>query len=270
MVRAGELAGNLDDVLSRLADFMEASEELKSKVKSAMIYPVIMGVVGFGIMAVLMIAVVPKITEMFQQNGQALPWNTELLIWISDVLRGFWWGVLLGGFGIAWLFRRWKASESGRPIWDGFVLKLPLVGPLVRQVALARFTRTLGTMLRAGVPMLRSLETAKQILGNAILMGVIEKSKEAVTEGESLAISLRKSGYVPPTLTHMIAVGERAGKLEGMLMRVADAYEREVKAKLEQMTSMLEPLMLVGMGGSVVFVVFSILMPIMDMSQIAG
>ena len=268
MVNAGEVAGNLEDVLTRLADFMESGEQLKSKVQSAMIYPIIMAVVGVGIMAVLMIAVIPKITAMFAQEDQALPWNTELLIWISGILGSYWWLIaIVTTVGVIAL-RRWARSDVGRPVWDRFVLRLPLIGPLAKQVALARFTRTLGTMLHAGVPMLSSLDTAKEILGNAVLMGVIENAKVAVSEGASLAVTLKKSGYVPATLTHMIAVGERAGLLESMLMRVADAYEREVTMKLDRLTTMLEPLMLVAMGLSVGFVVFSILMPIMDMSSL--
>lgn len=267
MVRAGEMAGNLDEVLTRLADFLENANKLKSRVQGAMIYPVIMVLVGAGIMGVLMVAVVPEITNMFTQQGKALPWNTELLIWVSDVIGKYWWALILAmiGGGIAGV--RWAKSEAGRPTWHMFVLKMPVVGPLARQVAIGRFTRTLGTMLEAGVPMLRALDTSKDILGNVVLMDAVSKAKTAVSEGESLALTLRRSGHFPPAVTHMIAVGERAGELETMLMRVADAYDSEVDSKLNRMTSMLEPLMLVVMGGAVAFVVFSILMPIMDMGQ---
>jgi general secretion pathway protein F len=267
MVRAGELAGNLDDVLSRLADFMEAAQRLKSKVQGAMIYPIIMIVVGTVIMAVLMIAVVPEITKMFQQQGKSLAWNTRLLIWSADVIGAYWWLMVIGSIVGFILFRMWSKSDSGRPIWHRFILKMPLVGPLARQIAIGRFARTLGTMLSAGVPMLKSLDTAREILGNVILMRVVEEAKQGVQEGESLAVMLRRSGQFPPSITHMIAVGERAGELETMLARIADAYEAEVDMKLGRLTTMLEPLMLVVMGGAVAFVVFSILMPIMDMGS---
>jgi general secretion pathway protein F len=267
MVRAGEMAGNLDEVLTRLADFMESSQRLKGKVQGAMIYPIIMVIVGSIIMAILMIAVVPEITSLFSQEGKTLPWNTRALIWFSDGIAAYWLFIFLGIVGSFFLFRWWVKSEHGRPRWHGFVLKSPLIGPLVRRVAIARFARTLGTMLSAGVPMLRALEISKEILGNVILMKAVEEAKSAVTEGESLAVTLRRSGHFPATVTHMIAVGERAGALEDMLMRVADSYDSEVEMKLTRLTTMLEPLMLVVMGGAVAFVVFSILMPIMDMGQ---
>ncbi len=270
MVRAGEIAGNLDEVLTRLADFLEASQKLKSKVQSAMVYPIIMIVVGTGIMGVLMVAVVPKITNMFAQQGKALAWNTELLIWSSDAIAAYWWLMLFGVIGAIVGVRAWGRSETGRPIWHGFLLKAPLIGALVRQVAVARFTRTLGTMLRAGVPMIRSLDTAKEILGNVVLMQAIDETKAAVMEGESLAATLKKTGHFPPMVIHMIGVGEQAGQLEEMLMRVADTFDSEVDQKLSRVTTMLEPLMLVVMGGAVAFVVFSILMPIMDMGSLTA
>ena len=265
MVRAGEVAGNLDEVLTRLADFMESAAKLKAKVQGAMIYPMIMVVVMTGILAVLMIAVVPKITAIFEQQGQALAWNTELLIWVADLIGGYWWLLIMLVTGGIYGFRKWSRSPEGRPVWHGFILKLPLVGPLARQIAVSRFSRTMSTMLSAGVPMLRAMDTAKDILGNVILMDVVEQAKKAVSEGESLAVTLRRSGHFPPAVIHMIGVGERAGALEAMLLRVADAYDSEVDMKLGRLTALLEPLMLVGMGGIVAFVIFSILMPIMDM-----
>jgi general secretion pathway protein F len=268
MVRAGETAGNLDEVLTRLADFMESAAKLKSKVQGAMIYPVIMLVVGVAIMSVLMIAVVPKITGLFVDQGVALPLTTRILIWISDFLGNWWFGLLLF-FGVAFAgFRYWIRTEDGRRAWHGAVLKMWLVGPLVRQVAVARFCRTMGTMLQAGVPMLKVLETSKAVLGNVVLIDVVEKAKVSVTEGESLAVTLKRSGHFPAGVTHMIAVGERSGSLEDMLLRVADDFESQVDIKLDRLTGMLEPIMLVVMGGAVAFVVFSILMPMMEMQKL--
>ena len=267
MVRSGETAGNLDTVLVRLADFQESSAKLKSKVSGALVYPVIMVVVMTGIIGVLMVGVVPKITSLFDTQDQALPLNTQVLIWAANITGNYWWLILLGGAGFAFGFRKWIRSASGKLKWHGFLLRMPLFGPILRRVAVARFARTLGTMLQAGVPMIRALDTAKAVLGNVVLAEVIEKAKTAVTEGESLAVTLQRSGEFPPTVTHMIAVGERAGQLESMLLRVADAYDSEVTMKLDKMTSVLEPLMLVVMGGAVAFIVFSILMPIMEMSE---
>jgi general secretion pathway protein F len=270
MVRAGELAGNLDEVLTRLADFLEGSQKLKSKIQGAMIYPLVMVVVGVGIMSVLMIKVIPQITQMFNQSGKTLPVNTRMLIWISDFLgHNFLW-ILVGMFAAGFLFVKWKATKDGKHKWHTFVLAMPVLGELVRTVNVGRFARTLGTMLQSGVPMLRSLDTAKQIVGNVLIQQAIEDAKQAVTEGESLATTLKKSGQFPSTMIHMTAVGERAGQLEQMLERVATTYEAEVDTKLSRFTALLEPLMLVIMGGAVAFIVFSILQPIMDLGSLGG
>ena len=270
MVRAGEVAGNLDDVLTRLADFLEGSQKLKSKVQSAMIYPLVMVVVGGVIMAVLMIKVIPNITAMFKQQGKTLPINTRILIASSDFLRNYWWAVLVAIVGGSIGFMKWTQGKEGRQVWDRFTLRLPVVGELVRTINVSRFARTLGTMLQSGVPMLRALDTAKQIVGNVLLQQAIDDAKRAVTEGESLAQTLKRSGQFPATMIHMVAVGEKAGQLEQMLARVAETYESEVDTKLSRVTALLEPLMLVLMGGAVAFIVFSILQPIMDLGQLSG
>lgn len=270
MVRAGEVAGNLDEVLTRLADFLESAQKLKSKVQSAMIYPAVMVVVGMGIMTVLMIKVIPNITSMFTQQGKTLPINTRMLIWSSNFFgKNILW-IFLALIGGGFAFAKWKSSKEGKPVWHRFVLNLPVLGELVRTINVGRFARTLGTMLQSGVPMLRSLDTAKQIVGNVHIQQAIEDAKKAVTEGESLAQTLKKSGQFPATMIHMTAVGERAGQLEQMLERVATTYETEVDTKLSRFTALLEPLMLVIMGGAVAFIVFSILQPIMDLGQLSG
>jgi general secretion pathway protein F len=270
MVRAGEVAGNLDEVLTRLSEFLEGAEKLKSKIQGAMIYPAVMVVVGAGIMTVLMIKVIPEITQMFSSQGKTLPLNTRFLIALSAFLgKNILW-LLVGMAAAGWLFNKWKGSKEGKPIWHRFVLNLPVLGELVRTINVGRFARTLGTMLQSGVPMLRSLDTAKQIVGNVHIQAAIEEAKKAVTEGESLAATLKKSGQFPPTMIHMTAVGERAGQLEQMLDRVATTYESEVDTKLSRFTALLEPLMLVVMGGAVTFIVFSILQPIMDLGQLSG
>lgn len=270
MVRAGEIAGNLDEVLSRLAEFLEASQRLTSKVQGAMIYPMVMVVVGAGIMTVLMVKVIPEITQLFTRQGKTLPLNTRMLIatsgFIGNHLLWIFIGLVLAGIG----FAKWKSSREGKPVWHRFVLRLPALGELIRTINVGRFSRTLGTMLKAGVPMLRSLDTAKQIVGNVLIQDAIENAKRAVTEGESLAVTLKKSGQFPATMIHMTAVGERAGQLEQMLERVALTYEAEVETKLSRFTALLEPLMLVVMGGAVTFIVFSILQPIMDLGQASG
>jgi general secretion pathway protein F len=267
MVRAGEIAGNLDEVLTRLADFLDSSEKLKSKVQSAMMYPLIMAVIGTGILSVLMVAVIPEITKMFQAQKKTLPINTRMLIGTSDLLRDHWPIILLLVIGAIWGFIAWVRSAGGKLTWHRFILKVPMIGDLARKVNVARFSRTLSTMLTAGVPMLRALDTAKMILGNVVLRKAIEDAKQAVTEGESLAVTLKRSGQFPSMMTHMIAVGERSGQLEQMLERIAATYENEIDIRLTRVTSLLEPLMIVAMGGAVAFVVFSILQPIMSMGS---
>ncbi|MGN6103914.1 MAG: type II secretion system inner membrane protein GspF [Kofleriaceae bacterium] len=270
MVRAGELAGNLDEVLGRLADFLENSQKLKAKVTGAMIYPTVMVLIGTIIIAVLMIKVIPEITKTFTQQGRTLPINTRFLIATSGFIGRNWLAIagtlVVGGV----LFVKWKGSTAGKQVWHRFVLRLPSIGPLVRTINVARFARTLGTMLQSGVPMLRSLDAAKATMANVLLQQAVEDAKKAVTEGESLAMTLKKSGQFPPTMIHMTAVGERAGQLEQMLERVASTYEAEIDTKLSRFIALLEPLMLLTMGIAVAFIVISILQPIMDLGSLGG
>lgn len=270
MVRAGELAGNLDEVLTRLADFLESSQKLKSKVQGAMIYPAIMVLIGTAIIAILMIKVIPEITKTFTQQGKTLPLNTRFLVGLSGFIGRNWLLIAATVAASAFVFTRWKASAAGKQVWHRFVLRLPAIGPLVRTINVSRFARTLGTMLQSGVPMLRSLDAAKQTMTNVLLQRAVDDAKQAVTEGESLALTLKRSGQFPPTMLHMTAVGERAGQLEQMLGRVADAYEAEIETKLSRFIALLEPLMLLGMGLVVAFIVISILQPIMDMGSLSG
>ncbi len=267
MVRAGEASGTLDAVLFRLSEFLDAQNRLRSKVISALFYPVVMVVIGAFIMGILMISVVPKVTSIFEDTGKALPWNTQLLIFVSRITGNYWWALLLFAILCIWLFRRWKNSPKGQATYDRLLLKVWVIGPLARQIAITRFAKTLATMLKSGVPLLRALDIVKSILGNTVLTKVIEDAKESIKEGESIATPLKRSGQFPPIVTHMIAVGEKSGQLEQMLENVAQAYETEIDLKIGRLTTLLEPLMILVMGGSVAFVVFSILMPIMEMNE---
>jgi general secretion pathway protein F len=267
MVRSGEAAGNLDAVLMRLADFMDTQLALRSKVSGALTYPIIMMVLGSLVMGVLLIVVVPQITSVFEDMGKTLPWNTRLLIAVSGLAAGYWW--LLIPVGIAGFFglRRWSRTTRGRGTLDRAKLRLWLIGPLVRFVASARFARTLATMLSAGVPVLTALEITKKVLNNTVLEKVVEEARDAIREGESIAATLKKSGQFPSMMVHMIAVGERSGQLETMLENVASAYEREVDGKVARLTTILSPAIIVTMAVVVVFIVFSILTPILDMQN---
>jgi general secretion pathway protein F len=267
MIRAGETAGNLDQVCFRLSDFLDAQNKLRAKVISALFYPVVMTIIGTVIMGILMVSVVPKVTSIFADTGKALPWNTEVLIAISNIASNYWWAVFLGLFGVVTLYRRWKRSPKGRATYDRLILKVPIVGSLARQIAITRFAQTLSTMLSSGVPLLRALDIVKAILGNTVLTKVVEDAKESIKEGESIAAPLRRSGQFPSIVTHMIAVGERSGQLEQMLENVAEAYETEIDMKMGRLTTLLEPVMILLMGGGVAFVVFSILMPMMELNE---
>jgi general secretion pathway protein F len=267
MVRSGETAGNLDAVLVRLADFMDAQIELRQKVSGAMAYPILMTVVGGLVLGFLMVVVVPPIASIFADSGKALPWNTQLLIVVANILGGYWWLVLPGLIGIYLLFRRWSRRPKGRAFMDRFKLRVWLIGKLVRFIAVARFSRTLATMLASGVPVLTALDIVKRVLNNSLLEKVVEDARVAIREGESIATTLKKSGQFPSMMCHMVAVGERSGQLEAMLENVAGAYEREVATEVGKLTSILAPLMIVVMAVGVGFIVFSILMPILEMGQ---
>src|SRR5262245_14565762 len=267
MVRSGESAGNLDAVLMRLADFLDAQNALRSKVVGALVYPIIMMVLGAIVMGLLMIFVVPKITSVFEDLQKTLPWNTELLIFVSHFIGAYWWLLLILAFVSYVLFRRWARRPSGRAVIDRVKLRLWLIGPLVRFVAVARFARTLATMLAAGVPVLTALEITKKVLNNVVLEKVVEEARDAIREGESIAAPLKRSGKFPSMMVHMVAVGERSGQLEPMLENVASAYERDVEGKVSRLTTMLSPLIIVAMALVVVFIVFSVLQPILEMQD---
>ena len=267
MVRSGESAGNLDAVLLRLADFLDAQNALRSKVSSALVYPIIMMVLGVLVMSMLMIFVVPKITSVFEDLNKTLPWNTELLIWVSHFIGTYWWAMIVVGVLAYMAFKRWARKPKGRGVVDSLMLRLPLIGPLVRFIAVARFSRTLSTMLAAGVPVLTALEIVKKVLNNVVLEKVIEEARDAIREGESIAAPLKRSGKFPSMMVHMVAVGERSGQLEPMLENVAGAYERDVEGKVGRLTTLLSPLIIVAMALVVVFIVFSVLQPILEMQD---
>ena len=267
MIHAGEQSGKLEQVLIRLADFIEARNRLSNKVVSAMFYPGFMALMGTVIVGIMMVVVVPKVTSIFDNFGRALPWYTELLISVSNVFTNYWWAILGVLIGLIYGFRRWKNSESGKPIWHRFVLAAPLFGSLTMMIAISRFAKTLSTLLASGVPVLTAMDITKGVLGNVILEKVIVEAGSSIREGESIAEPLKASGRFPPIVTHMIAVGERSGQLEEMLENVASAYDSQVETKIATLTSMLEPAMIVIMGVSAGSIAAAILMPLMQMNE---
>jgi general secretion pathway protein F len=267
MVAAGEASGTLEEVLSRLAEFLNEQTRLQSKVRGALAYPVVMAVVVTLILFLMMSVVVPKVTAIFENFNQTLPWYTSLLIWVSHIFSNYWWLLAaLIGASIYW-FQRWKASEEGRKKWDLFLLEVPLFGPLLIMVAVSRFARTLATLLASGVPVLTAMDITRNVIGNTELMRVVEEARESVREGEGIAKPLRQAGRFPPMVTHMIAVGERTGQLEEMLVHVADAYDQQVEVRVGALTSILEPLLIVVMGAVVGGIAFAILMPLLQLNE---
>jgi len=267
MVAAGEASGMLEDVLARLAEFLDDQTRLQSKVRGALAYPLVMAVVVVLILFLMMSVVVPKVTAIFENFNQTLPWYTSLLIWVSHIFSDYWWllAALLGG-GIYW-FRRWQATKEGRRKWDLLVLDIPLFGPLLIMVAVSRFARTLSTLLASGVPVLTAMDITRNVLGNTELMRVVEEARASVSEGEGIAKPLRQAGRFPPIVTHMIAIGERTGQLEEMLLHVAEAYDQQIEVRVGTMTSILEPLLIVVMGAVVGGIAFAILMPLLQLNE---
>jgi general secretion pathway protein F len=267
MVAAGEASGTIETVLGRLADFLEDQARLKSKVGSALAYPAFMAVMGLGIIAIMMVVVVPKVTSIFEDFKQALPWYTRALIFTSNVFSNYWWLLILLLAGSITAFRRWKRSEKGKKKWDLWVLSAPIFGKLLLMIDTSRFARTLSTLLAGGVPLLNALEITRNVLGNSELMRVVDEARASIREGESIAAPLKKSGRFPPIMTHMISVGEKSGQLEEMLANVALAFDAQVENRITAMTSLLEPLMIVMMGGVSGTIAFAILMPLLRINE---
>jgi general secretion pathway protein F len=266
MIRAGESSGALDVVLTRLADFTEAQAALRNKILGAMLYPAIMTLVGVAIVGILFVVVIPKITQIFADMNVTLPWTTRILIFASSFLRDYWYVVIALVVLAIWGTRRALRTPKGRAWWDAKQLDIPVLGELLRMLALSRFAKTLATLLSSGVPLLTALDIVKNIVHNTLIAGVIENARDSIREGESIAAPLKRSGQFPPLVTQMIAIGEKSGQLEEMLQNVARAYDSQVDMRIGALTSLLEPVMIVLMGGGVAFVVFSILMPIMQLT----
>ena len=268
MVRAGEAAGALETVLNRVADFSESQAEFKAKVTHALTYPIIMVCVGSAIMFFLMGYVVPQVATIFQQNNAALPLPTVILIAISNFVSNYWMVLLLAIAAIVAAVTYALSTRRGRRLYDTWLLRIPYIGGTVTRVLCARFSRTLATMLQSGVQLLPALASVKHVITNALLADTIEESRTSIREGHGMTHPLAQSGLFPPLLIEMIRVGERTGEVESMLERVADTYEREVERSLNQLTTLLEPLMTLAMAGIILFMMLAILLPIFQLNQL--
>lgn len=271
MIAAGEAGGILDTILQRLAAYMEKFAKIKKQIKSAMIYPSIILFVAVAVVALLMVVVVPMLASMFAEMGQALPLPTRIVVGISKFLSS-WGGVILAlsiiGFIVGLV--QWRKTINGRKITDAIALKIPVVGMLIQKVSVAKFTRTLGTLISSGVPILEGLLIVARTAGNKIVEEAITSTRQSVSEGKTLAEPLGKARVFPPMVTQMISVGEATGALDNMLGKIADFYDEEVDSAVAALTSMLEPMLMIFLGITVGFVIVAMYLPIFQMGALAG
>ncbi|MDA8793600.1 type II secretion system inner membrane protein GspF [Bacteriovoracaceae bacterium] len=267
MVEAGEASGTLEIVLLRLAEFTEAQMKLKNKIRGAITYPIIMAIFGFLMLNVIFIFVIPKLAKLFKGMKKELPIQTKISIWLSDFLQNWWWAVFLTLFATFFLFKKYINSQSGQRKWHRLILRLPIFGLITKMINVSRFSSTLSTLLSSGVPILVAMRIVKNLVPNVIMKDAIEEAKDAVSEGASLTGPLIASGQYPPLVTHMIKLGEQSGEMEEMLSIIAENYEDQVDSKISGLTSLLEPIMMIGLGGVVAFIIFSIVVPMMELNS---
>lgn len=268
MVESGEASGTLPLVLLRLAEFMEAQVRLRAKILSAMTYPLLM--IGIGGMVVLLLFtfVIPKVANIFQSINKKLPWYTELIMNISFFVKDWWWLLAMMAVAGFLLFRKYISSPAGKAWWDALLLRMPLFGPVIRMIAMSRFASTMATLMNGGVPILTAMNIVKAVVNSVPIAEAITKAQANITEGQSVAEPLRRSGEFPNLLLHMIQIGERTGELPQMLELVSQNYEEQVNNRVERMTTLLQPLMLVVMGVLVGIIVMAIFVPLLELQQI--
>jgi general secretion pathway protein F len=269
MIRAGEAGGALDVVLQRLTEFMERSKELRETVKSALIYPVILVGVAVLSVVVLLMWVVPQFSQMFEESGKALPLPTQIVIAAGDGVRNYWWIIALGTFGLYSWFDRQMREPASRYRWDRRMLKLPLVGDLVAKLEVARFSRTLGTLIGNGVTLLAALSIVKETLSNTVMSEALSEVAAQLKEGRGLGKPLMETGLFPKLAVHLVMVGEETGKLQEMLIRIADIYDREVHSAVKRMLSLMEPVLILGLGLVIGGIIMSILVAILSVNDLA-
>lgn len=267
-VAAGEQSGYLDKVLENLADYLERQFESTRNVEMALFYPVALLVLAFAIVGALMVYVLPDMINVIQDSGQTLPWFTILLIGITEVLRDFWWAIVAGFIGLV-LFVRWLLTQPPmRLAWDKKKFALPLLGRITRSSNAARYANTLAILTSAGVPLVEAMNIASEVVANVWLKRRLQEATQTVSEGMSLRVSLEQTGYIPPMMLHMVGSGEQSGTLDTMLARVATFQQAEVERIVATLVKLFEPMMLLMMGGVVLFIVMAILLPILSMNQL--
>jgi len=267
MIRAGEASGQLDDILIRLADYMEASQRLKRDIKSAMTYPVVSRALILGITVFLMLSIVPKFKEVFASMGVDLPALTQGVLAVSDFTQDYWLMILVGGVFLGFMLNIYKKTDRGNYQWDWIMLHVPVFGDLFQKVGLSRFAKTFSTMLKSGVPILGALEIVADTSGNRIVSDAVLAARENVRQGEGLAGPLSESPVFPPMVTRMVGIGEKTGSLEVLLEKISEFYDEQVRATVKQLTSLIEPIMIATMGVIVGTICLSVFLPIFELQK---
>jgi len=270
MVEAGEAGGILDDILQRLATFIEKAEALKRKIQGAMVYPAVVMTVAVLATAFMLIFIIPTFARMFTGFGAELPLPTKIVMGLSSFLRSFWWVIIGTLVGLVFVLKRYYDTERGRMQIDRFLLKIPVLGDVLRKGAVARFTRTLGTLISSGVPILTGLEITARTAGNRVIQEAIMAARSSIREGETISAPLKQSNVFPPMVVQMISVGEETGALDDMLTRIADFYDSEVDTAVDSLTSLIEPIMIVFMGGMVGGMVIAMYLPMFKLINVVA
>jgi general secretion pathway protein F len=270
MVRAGEASGALEAVLDRIADYLEDQVRLNNRVLSILTYPLFMLLFAVVVVGVMVTLVLPQITELLLAQDLELPWYTVMVIGSSDFLRGYWWLLILLGVALGYGYRAVARTEGGRSTLDHFWLRFPVIGRVIRFLAIARFTRTLGSLLASSVNIVEALNIARHVSNNAVFEAAADTARESILEGSPLAVPLKACGQFPPMVTTMVEVGERSGDLEGMLIKVADTYEEQVETSVSRLTSLMEPILILVMVGIVGIIIMAVLMPMLQLTENVG
>jgi type IV pilus assembly protein PilC len=267
MIRAGEASGQLDTILQRLADYMEATEQLKREIRGAMTYPVVSMVMILGITVFLLVFIIPKFQDIFKALKVDLPLPTKIVLGVSTGLTDYWWNIILITVGIFMMVKWYKSTDSGGYVWDQMLLKLPVFGQLFQKIALSRFSKTFATLLKSGVPILGALEIVAATAGNRVVERAVNNARDSIRQGEPLAKPLAESPVFPPMVVRMIAIGEKSGALEQLLEKISEFYDQQVEATVEALTSLIEPLMIGVMGLIVGGIVLAVFLPIFKIQE---
>ena len=270
MVAAGETGGILDTILTRLALYLEKADALQRKVKGAMTYPTIVLVVAGGATVFMLLFVIPVFAKMFSDFGGTLPAPTRIVMGLSIFLQHYWWALGGGAFGASVLFKRYRATKKGRLQTDKLSLRIPILGDVLRKSSVARFTRTLGTLVGAGVPILQGLDITAKTAGNVVIQNAIVATQKSISQGDTIAEPLRKSEVFPPMVVQMIGIGEQTGALDEMLNKIADFYDDEVDTAVDALTAAIEPIMIVVMGVMVGGMLIAMYLPMFQMANVVG